>query len=109
MSIEFTTEIELTIKLSVDVIDFLPARQAPACSNPDSPHYSDPGDDCEFDIKEISLISVISQTPFIKKGKSNVNIDPIKFPESFWLSEYADKINEEIEKYGEELCTEEYE
>ena len=25
-------------------------RHAPACSNPDSPAFSDPGDDCEFDI-----------------------------------------------------------
>lgn len=25
-------------------------RSAPACSNPDSPSFSDPGDDCEFEI-----------------------------------------------------------
>ena len=52
------TEVEVDLndhRLRV-VFDFYLARPAPACSNPDSPAFSDPGDPGEVDILAAFLI-----------------------------------------------------
>ena len=36
--------------IDLEIIITTPHRDAPPCSNPDSPNFGDPGDDCEFDI-----------------------------------------------------------
>jgi len=36
--------------IEFDIKIITPNRPAPACSNPDSPLFSDPGDSCEFEI-----------------------------------------------------------
>lgn len=36
-------------------IEYYPGRPAPACSNPDSPLFSDPGDDAEIQDSEMYL------------------------------------------------------
>lgn len=34
---------------------YKPGRQAPACSDPDSPRFSDPGDPSEFEIVNVTM------------------------------------------------------
>jgi len=46
---EIKKEFDVTLKLIIEVIHYTPARPAPPCSNPDSPAFSDPGDDFEME------------------------------------------------------------
>jgi hypothetical protein len=49
---DFITELKLnngTFDILVQVTGYVPTRQAPPCNNPDSPAFSDCGDDPEFD------------------------------------------------------------
>jgi hypothetical protein len=49
---DFSTELKLdngNFDILVQVSGYLPTRPAPPCSNPDSPAFSDCGDDPEFD------------------------------------------------------------
>ena len=43
-------------ELFIQVRDFVPSRPAPACSNPDSPAFSDCGDDAEYDEFSIHMV-----------------------------------------------------
>jgi hypothetical protein len=53
-NVEVETEIEFTWPLSITVIG-TQGRPAPACSNPDSPRYSDCGDPTEVSDFRVSL------------------------------------------------------
>ena len=46
---KFKKTFNLDLELIVDVIDYTPARPAPACSNPSDPAYADPGDPAEIE------------------------------------------------------------
>jgi len=66
----FNTEIDLTeIEVEVKVTHFIPYRPAPACSNPDSPKFSDSGDDEEMEY-DLSFVcrdynkTIIKTIPF---------------------------------------------
>jgi len=48
-----TVHYEMEIAVNVD---YTPARPAPACGNPSSPRYSDPGDDEVIEINDISAV-----------------------------------------------------
>ena len=48
-------ELDIFPELRFEITDFTPGRPAPACSNPSSPAYSDPGDPMEFDVAKIIL------------------------------------------------------
>lgn len=59
LDFSFTTKFEideLEYNLKIDVEDFRPSRPAPPCSNPDSPRYSDCGDDAEWNNATASLV-----------------------------------------------------
>lgn len=53
---KFDAYIDLSdVRIQVRVSDYHPRRPPPACSNPDSPAFSDPGDDEEMEY-EIYLV-----------------------------------------------------
>ena len=45
----FKKDYEIKLSLHINVTHYKPGREAPACSNPSSPLFSDPGDDEEFE------------------------------------------------------------
>lgn len=89
----FTFEIEYEdFKVIAEIEDFHPSRSAPNCSNPDSPAYSDCGDDAEFDVKIMYFQFGNSEDPEIKKVPTD-------------LADYlADIYSEQIIAKGEKLC-----
>ena len=48
-------ELDVFPEIRFEISNFSPGRPAPACSNPSSPAYSDPGDPMEFDVAKIIL------------------------------------------------------
>ena len=59
MDKEFTIDIDDNFSLFFEVKGYIPAREAPACSNPSDPRFADPGDPAEFDeIKVIMMCSI---------------------------------------------------
>ena len=58
-----TTEGELDIELEVE--GYRMGRDAPVCSNPDSPRYSDCGDDADWDYVNVYIgqINITSELP----------------------------------------------
>ena len=53
MKINFTTELEIEIMIRAN---YSPERQAPLCSNHDSPRYGDPGDCEELEFEAFFII-----------------------------------------------------
>jgi len=88
---EFKKKFSIEIGLLVEITHYLPERQAPACSNPSSPAYSDPGDDAEL---EFLLYTV------------NIKGEKKEIPEEFHFL-YAALYDEIFEKV-EEIKDEEY-
>lgn len=50
-------ELDIFPELRFEITDFTPGRPAPACSNPSSPRFSDPGDPMEFNTKIILTVN----------------------------------------------------
>jgi len=85
----FNTEIDLTeVEVEVKVSSYTPYRPAPDCSNPDSPKFSDPGDDEDFDWELV----------FILRDSGNKIIKEIPFPKELYYNVDSDKMNELISK-----------
>jgi len=76
---------DFTIEFTV--IDFVPARQAPACSNPSSDSFSDSGDSAEFEISEAYIITKDNETKLDQDA-----IDELSYT-------YFDEIVEQGEKH----------
>jgi hypothetical protein len=55
MNLEFSQHVELEFKIKVS--GYVKGRPAPACSDPSSPSYSDPGDDPEWRDNEFYLVT----------------------------------------------------
>lgn len=93
INFEFTMQEAFTnsdLEIFIQVKGFTPSREAPPCSNHDSPAYSDCGDDAEFDDYIASLIIV----------SSSGRVFFIPLPEE--LHDVLEiKITEEIFKRGE--------
>lgn len=49
MTVDYNITIYEEFELEVNVTSFTPERHAPVCSNPDSPHFGDSGDDEEIE------------------------------------------------------------
>jgi len=81
---DFITELKLNngnFDILVQVTGFKPSRPAPPCSNPDSPAFSDCGDDPEFDdYKAHFYFSTTEKTFFIDVPEELLDIvDEIMF------------------------------
>ena len=50
-------ELDIFPELRFEITDFTPGRPAPACSNPSSPRFSDPGDPMEFNTRIILTVN----------------------------------------------------
>jgi len=87
MNFKFTTHEELEIE--INVTSYTPYRPAPYSSNPDSPAYSDPGDDEECDYEMFFLL--------VDKNKKY----KIPVPEEMYLLLH-DKMSEEITRQAME-------
>ena len=82
------------IYLEADVTGFHPSRPAPACSDHDSPAFSDSGDDAEAD--EVILYFVVEREVYDRKEKKNINkISRYKVP-SDMTDEIFDGVWDEI-------------
>ncbi|HUU86385.1 MAG TPA: hypothetical protein VMX17_01360 [Candidatus Glassbacteria bacterium] len=88
---EFKKKFNIEIGLLVEITYYLPDRPAPACSNPSSPAYSDPGDDAEL---EFVLYTIDG------KGKKK------EIPEEFHF--LYETLYDEIFEKVEEIKDEEY-
>jgi len=87
-------------ELFLQVNDFIPSRPAPACNNPDSPSFSDCGDDAEYD--EFLVHIVIRH-----QGK----VFFIPLPDDMYLlleDELIDRIFNEGEKKYQKMLDDEY-
>ena len=84
-------------KVVLEIEDFTPGRDMPACQNPDSPAYSDQGDAPEYNVRSAVFVFNRSDGPHV-----------IPVPAAF--ADYLADINdEEIIKQGEKLCQSERE
>lgn len=93
INIHFDTEIDL--EFSVHVIGFTPERPAPACSNPSSPRFADPGDPAEYeDIKFFLKFEkeIYKNGKFIKEEKN------IEITDSDIIEFLSEKIDDEIQE-----------
>lgn len=50
-------ELDIFPELRFEITDFTPGRPAPACSNPSSPRFSDPGDPMEYNTRIILTVN----------------------------------------------------
>lgn len=48
-------ELDVFPEIRFEITNFRPARLAPACSNPSSAAFSDPGDPAEYDVEKVIL------------------------------------------------------
>ena len=90
MDLEFYTVFR-GYELKVKVRGYRPSRPAPACSNPDSPLYSDPGDDAEISDYDVFFAE---HDPKTKK----VHLFPV--PDDmvdFWGGDFDDLVYQESE------------
>jgi hypothetical protein len=55
MNFEFVLDFE-DFKVVLNIENYQPAREAPICSNPDSPAYCDPGDSEEWDVESAVFV-----------------------------------------------------
>jgi hypothetical protein len=79
-------------KIALNIRNFTPGRDMPACQNPDSPLYSDQGESAEYDIESAVFEFERSDGPHV-----------IPVPAAF--ADYLADINaEEIINQGEALC-----
>jgi len=90
MKLKFNLEIDLPeIEVEVDVTHYTPYRPAPYCSNPDSPKFSDSGDDeeLEYDLS------------FVFRGEDKKIMKTVPFP--LGLYEFIDqkKVENQIREY----------
>lgn len=58
--IDFTYNTEVTLEVRIRVDCFTPGYPAPACSNPSSPAFSDPGDDPEYESAQVVVVQKYS-------------------------------------------------
>ena len=86
---EFKKKFNIEIELRVEITHYSEERPAPACSNPSSPAYSDPGDDAELEF----LLYTIDD-----KGEKK------EIPEEFHFlyEDLYDDVSEEVEKIKDE-------
>lgn len=54
-TIELYDDLDVVIDGRIEVMNFKPERQAPACSDHDSPRFSDDGDPVEYDVSKVIL------------------------------------------------------
>ena len=85
---DFILKNDEEVTIFIEVCHFTGSRPAPACSNPDSPAFSDCGDDCDYDA-EYYLIEEDG-------GEKELHYsDPV-------LNELEDRLHQLICKKGEE-------
>lgn len=68
-SFEIELEVERTALHSDEVLlytlevsgDYSPGRPPPPCQDHDHPNFSDPGDDSEFEVNDVKIVSVMGE------------------------------------------------
>ena len=90
---------EYTIEFTV--IDFVAPRQAPSCSNPSSPAFSDCGDSAEFEISEAYIITQDKET--------KLNQDEIDELSYTYYHEIVEQGEEHVTQSREDYLIDQYE
>ncbi len=99
MNFEYKTEI--TLKVKVEIKGFKPSREAPACSNPSSPLYSDFGDDAV--VEDYKISAIIPEDVFINDKWQSVEKE-VQLSEEIETSIFdSDLFYQEIVQYGDDL------
>lgn len=96
--INFEIELDNNFSLDIQVEGFKPARPAPACSNPDSPLYSDSGDCAEWEEMEIRIKFTTDNNPF-KSGTKIFFIDIDEATQEEIFDKYEIEILDMCEDY----------
>ena len=105
-SFEFTTTREFDIKIKV--YGFTPHRPAPACSDHDSPAFSDSGDCAEYqDIEAFFVVRewVIDKNTYSWKLSDSTHEIPV--PKEVWKA-IEEELWDEITEEGERQLEDEY-
>jgi hypothetical protein len=100
--IDFTFDVEKEITFRLKVKGFTPSRPAPACSNHDSPAFSDCGDDADFEdvapfivVKAKAWNTVDGRMQYVEIEKA------IPIPDEIWLA-IQDDFFPDIDAAGED-------
>ena len=101
---------EARVYLRVYLENFEPGRPAPACSNPDSPLFSDPGDDPEWDSMQVVLVftkKTQKMNPITNDFDEEILETEIDLPEeaydAFEEAYLQDVIEDAIAQYEQEM------
>jgi hypothetical protein len=90
-------DLDVVMDLKVEIMNFHPSRPAPACSDHDSPRFSDCGDDMEFDVHKIILI-INDREIEIEGAAADAIYEVIE-----------DRLNNKVENIGEMMIKDAYE